>query len=148
MVKQSFLLDPEAEPNVGEEYTTTEKTKLTSIAEGAEVNPADLDAVPDSATRQAMVDTEKTKLAGIEPFAEVNVGEIYTTGEAVKLAGVEDNAAADQTGAEVRDLIVGLGDVERKIVITEPVTGEFPIISVHRQADGKTKVSYDDVPVA
>lgn len=168
MVKQSFLLDPEAEPNVGEEYTTGEKTKLTGIEEGAEtnigeeftttektkltgielgaeVNPADLDAVPDSATRKAMLDTEKTKLTGIEPNAEVNIGEEYTTNEAAKLAGIEDGAKDDQTDTEVRDLIVGLAELDRKIVITEPIAGEFPIISIQRDADGKTKVSYDDL---
>lgn len=102
-----------------------EKTKLTGIAEGAEVNPADLDEVPDSATRKAMSDTEKTKLTGIE-----------------------DSAKDDQTGAEVRDLIAALGDTERKILITNPETGEFKVIGVHRNAAGNLEYTYDDVPEA
>lgn len=168
MVKQSIVLDPNAEPNVGEEYTTGEKTKLTGIEAGAEanvgeefstaeqtklsgievgaeVNPADLDEVPDSATRKAMSSTEKTKLTGIEDGAEVNVGEEFSTSEQTKLAGVEAGAKDDQTGAEVRDLVLGLSDTERGLVTTDPATGQFKVISIERKADGKINVQYDDV---
>ena len=110
----------EAEANA---YTDTKDTKLSGIAEGAEVNPADLDEVPDSATRKAMSDTEKTKLTGIE-----------------------DSAKDDQTGAEVRDLIIALGDTERKIVITNPLTGEYKVVAVQVDASLELDVDYDDVP--
>lgn len=64
---------------------------------------------------------------------------------ATKLAGIEAGATGDQTGAEIRDLIVGIADVDRKIVITTPTTGQFKVISVQRQADGKFASKYDDV---
>jgi len=32
-------------------------------------------------------------------------------------------------------------------VQTNPTTGEFPVISIHRQADGKMDVEYDNVAV-
>ena len=82
-----------------------------------------MDALPDGSTRKAMSDTEKTKLTGIE-----------------------EGATVDQTGPEVRDLIVGIAEADRKIVISEPVSGEFKVIAVQRDATGKLKVDYDDVP--
>lgn len=64
-----------------------------------------------------------------------------------KWAG-EAGATLDQTGAEVRDLIVGLGDTERKIVVTEPESGEMKVTGVHRNAAGNLEYTYDDVPEA
>lgn len=87
------------------------------------VPPADLEELPDGATRKAMLDAEKSKLAG-----------------------VEEDAAADQTGEEVRDLIVGLPDLDRKIVVTDPVTGEFKIISVRRNAASEFAYKHNDTP--
>ena len=66
---------------------------------------------------------------------------------ATKLAGIEAGATGDQTGAEIRDLVVGLADADRKIVLTTPTTGQFKIVSVQRQADGKVAVKYDDTAV-
>jgi hypothetical protein len=66
---------------------------------------------------------------------------------ATKLAGIEAGATGDQTGAEIRDLIVGLADVDRKIVITTPTTGQFKVVAIQRQADGKFAVKYDDTAV-
>jgi len=40
---------------------------------------------------------------------------------------------------------VGLGDADRKIVITDPASGQFKVISVERDDTGKLKVDYDDV---
>lgn len=62
-----------------------------------------------------------------------------------KWAG-ETGATLDQTGAEIRDSVVALGDTERKILITEPETGEMKVISVHRNAAGNLEYNYDDVP--
>jgi hypothetical protein len=66
---------------------------------------------------------------------------------ATKLAGIEAGATGDQTGAEIRDLIVGLADVDRKIVITTPTSGQFKVVAIQRQADGKFAVKYDDQAV-
>lgn len=116
MAIQSFQLDPNAQAYADlAELDPTANTKLTGIAEGAEVNPADL--------------------AALDPTAST------------KLGTVEDNAAADQTGAEVRDLIVALGDTEREIVLTDPTSGQFKVVSIERLADGKLNIKYDDVAV-
>jgi len=87
--------------------------------------PADLEELPDGTTRKAMTATEKTKLTSIE-----------------------DEAKADQTGPEVRDLIVAITEVERKIVLTEPLSGEFKLIGIHRNAAGNIEYDWDDVPEA
>ncbi len=71
----------------------------------------------------------------------------FTATEDTKLVGIEDNAKDDQSGAEVRDIIVALADSERKIIISSPITGEFTVIDVHRNADGKLDVKYDDVVI-
>ncbi|GAJ05336.1 unnamed protein product, partial [marine sediment metagenome] len=68
--------------------------------------------------------------------------------EQTKLIDIEEDATADQTGAEIRDAVVALGDTERKIVITEPQTAEFKVIGVHRNAAGNLEYDYDDVPEA
>lgn len=133
--------------------------------------PTDLDGLPDGTTRKAMSDTEKTKLTGIEEGADANVGEEFSTAEQTKLAGIdagaevnpadlaaldpaqntklngiEEDATADQTGAEMRDAVVALADTERKILVTAPETGEFKVVDVHRNAAGNMEYSYDDVP--
>lgn len=66
---------------------------------------------------------------------------------ATKLAGIEAGATGDQTGAEIRDAIVGLPDVDRKIVITTPTTGQFKAISIQVQANLKVAAKYDDQAV-
>ena len=81
-----------------------------------------LDAITEGTTKKHFTDTEKTKLTG-----------------------VEENAKDNQSGTELRDAIVGLTDAERKIVITNPISGEYKVPAIHRQADGKMDVEYDDV---
>lgn len=103
--------------------TTDELTEGTTNKYDTGVPPTDLDDVPDSTTRKAMSDTEKTKLTG-----------------------VEDSATADQTGTEIRDVVVALDDTERKIVVTDPQTGEFKVIGVHRNAAGNLEYDYEDTP--
>lgn len=149
MVRQSFVLDPNAAAYTNDEIVGKVNAAAVAITRADAIDgsalgavdsdditegtankydtgapPADLDALPDGTTRKAMSDTEKTKLGG-----------------------VEEGATVDQTGAEVRDLIVALSDTERKFIMTEPVVGEFPIITMERKADGKTNVQYDDVPI-
>lgn len=111
-------------------YDTGEPPASTDeLAEGATNKydtgepPADLEALPDGATRKAMTDTEKTKLTGIE-----------------------DDAKADQTGAEIRDLVVALDPLERKLVVTTPATGEYKVTSVERNAANEFAYKYNDVP--
>lgn len=123
----------EAETNA---YTDTKDTKLTGIEAGADVNVG-----------EEFSTAEQTKLTGIATGAEVNPADLAALDSAqdTKLNGIADNATDDQTGAEIRDAVVALGDTERKILITEPETGEFKVIGVHRNAAGNLEYDYDDV---
>lgn len=120
-MKQTLILDPNAQSYTDDEIVAKVNAATADITR---VGFTDLDKIDDGATNKGYTATEKTKLGGVE-------------------AG----ATADQTGAEMRDAIVALADVDRKIVITEPTGGQFKVISLQRQADGKVGVAYDDVAV-
>lgn len=111
-----------------QEMILREVVDSDDVPEGTEnkydtgVPPATIEDLPDGATRKAMLAAEKTKLTG-----------------------VEDGAKDDQNGAEIRDLIVGLADTERKLLITDPGSGEHKVVSAQRLADGTIKVKFDDV---
>lgn len=70
----------------------------------------------------------------------------YSATEQTKLAGVEEGAKGDQDGAEIRDLVVALDPLERKLVVTTPASGEHKITSVERNATGEFAYKYNDVP--
>ena len=93
-------------------FTSTDETKLTGIAEGAEANPADLAALDATAS--------------------------------AKLTGIETDATADQTGAEVRDAIVALADDDRGIVISRPQIGQKKIYAIQTHTDGKQEIEQND----
>jgi len=62
-----------------------------------------------------------------------------------KTCAGETGATLDQTGAEIRDAVVAIADNDRKLVITEPQTGEFKLIGIHRNAAGNLEYDWDDV---
>lgn len=65
---------------------------------------------------------------------------------AAKIAATAvDNTKLASTAA--KDNLDALGDTAREYVKTNPAGGEFPVISIHRQADGKLDVEYDDVAI-
>ncbi len=139
MAIERILLDPAAEPNpvntdelaegaVNKYDTGPPPANTDALPEGAAnkydtgVPPTDLEELPDGATRKAMLDAEKTKLSG-----------------------VEDGAKDDQTGTEVKDLIVALPDLDRKLVVTNPLVGEFKVIAVQADAAGLVAIDKNDV---
>lgn len=85
------------------------------------VAPADLDGIPDGTTYKKMSATEQTKLGT-----------------------VEDSATADQTGLEIQTAVEGLSDADKKIVLSEPQTGEHKIYGIHRNAAGNPEYDYED----
>ncbi len=121
MAKQSLLLDPNAASYTDDQIVAKVNSAIAAITR---VGFTDLDKISEGSTNKAYTSTEKTKLSSVEA-----------------------NATTDQTGAEIRDAVVALSDADRKIVITEPTTNEFKVISLQRDATGKVKVSYDDVAV-
>lgn len=123
------------------------------------ITPSDLDGLPDGTTYKRATGTQLTKVDGVEEGATIDQtgaeiktayeGEAnaYTDTKDTKLTGVEENAKADQTGAEIQTAIEGLSDADRKIMVSDPLTGEFKIHGVHRNAAGNLEYDYDDVAV-
>lgn len=60
-------------------------------------------------------------------------------------AGEVDNTILAAGAAKAN--LDAMSDVTRGYIKTDPSSGEFKIISLERQADGKLKADYDDVPV-
>jgi len=88
------------------------------------ITPSTLEDLPDGTTRKAMLGTERTKLTG-----------------------VEDNAAADQTGLEMQTSIVALADADRVLVGSVPLTGEKKIYGIHRNAAGNLELDAESIAV-
>ena len=69
-----------------------------------------------------------------------------------KLVSASFAAAAGVTNAQIvtgqaKANLDAMTDVTRGYVKTNPTTGEFKVVSIHRQADGKLDVEYDNVAV-
>lgn len=80
----------------------------------------------------------KTKLA-----AEAD-GNKLTTSELAAAAGVTNAQVA--TG-QAKANLDAMADTARGYIKTSPTTGQFKVIAIERQADGKAKIEYDDVAV-
>ncbi len=151
MVIQSAKLDPNAQSYTDDQIVGKVNAAAVPITRADAIGPAslgdvDLDDIADGTTSKSYTNTEKTKLGGVTEGAEPNVGEEFTTGEQTKLTGISDGAQPDQTGPEVRDLILAIADTERGLVVTDPTTGQFKVVSIERDPDGKMNIKYDDVP--
>lgn len=147
---------PIAEGEVGatelenEAFLAAEKTKLGGVEENAkdDQSGAEIKSAYEGELN-TYNDIKDTKLAGIAEGAEVNPVDLASLDSvaATKLSGIEEGAKDDQNGAEVRDLIVALDDADRKLIITNPITGEFKVIAIQRDSVGELDVEYDDTPI-
>jgi len=157
MAKASFQLDPNAVAYTDDEIVGKVNAATANISrENAVSSPAvDLsgktaDDVAESATKKyagisgadfiKATDTLDVVLEGVTK-------KHFTDTEKTKLGTVEENAKDDQRGAEIRDAVVAIPDTERKIVLTDPTTGEFPILAIQRNSTGKLDIDYDDQPI-
>lgn len=88
-----------------------------------------------------------TMISGVsaDKVADGTTNKAYTATEKTKLGTVEDNATADQTGAEVRDLVVALTDDTRQIIISRPTTGQYKVYAIQKHTDGKTEIERNSV---
>ncbi|MBA7579909.1 hypothetical protein ES708_21790 [subsurface metagenome] len=121
--------DDLTEGEVAKYDTGVPPASTDELAEGAAnkydtgVPPATQDELPDGVTAKQFLATEQTKLGA-----------------------VEEGATADQDGAEIRDAVVALDPLERKLVVTTPAIGEHKVTSVERNAAGEFAYKYNDVP--
>lgn len=120
MAIEKVYLDPNAAAYTDDEIVGKVNTAADKITR---VDSVEVAAILESATEKLMSDTEKTKLGGIE-----------------------ENATVDQTGAEIRDAVVGLTDDDREIIISRPTSGQKKIYAVQTHTDGKQEIEQSDTP--
>ncbi len=63
---------------------------------------------------------------------------------ASKLSGIESGAQVNPTATAIRDQIVGIADLDRKIIISRPGSGQKKIIAIQTHSDGKTEIEQND----
>lgn len=152
MAIQSFQLDPNAQSYTDDEIVgkvnaaTANITRAGSI-EGTAASVLDSDDIGEGVANFFAGASGADFIKASDDLDDITAGTTnkhLTDTEKTKLTGIEDSATADQTGAEVRDAIVGLSDVDRKIVITDPQAGEFKVVAIQRDADAKLDINYDD----
>ena len=82
-----------------------------------------------------------TRAGSVEAAARpISAGEVDTTELA---AGAVDNTILD-TGIAKANLDA-MTDTARGYIKTDPTTGEFKVVNIQRDSDGKLDVDYDDV---
>ena len=79
----------------------------------------------------------------VDPTARpIAAGEVGATQLA---AGAVDNSKLDANAAKAN--LDALSDTSRGYIKTDPAVGEFPVVSIQRNAALKTAVDYDDVAI-
>ena len=157
MAKESFQLDPEAvvysdDEIVGKVNSAVANINRANAVESAAVDLSgkDADDLAESVTKKYAGVSGADFKKSVDTLEEITEGATkkhFTDTEKTKLTGVEENAKDDQSGAEVRDAILGLADVDRKIIVTDPQSGEKPVLALQRDADGKLDIDNDDQPM-
>ena len=77
--------------------------------------------------------------AAARPIATGEVGATELAAGAVGNTELAATAAKDNLDAQ--------SDTTRGYIKTDPAVGEFPVVSIQRNAAGKTAADYDDVPI-
>ena len=162
MAIQSMQLDPNAASYTDDEIVGKVNAAAAAITradaiDGAALGGCDLDDIGEGATNKHLTDTKDTKLTGIDAGAEVNPADLAALDAAAdtKLGGIEAGADVNPTDDEIvaginaaTDPITreaALSQDDLKIVKTNPTTGKFQVKNIHRAADGKLDIEYDDV---
>jgi len=84
-----------------------------------------------------------TRASSVDAAARpITAGEVGSTELGAGVVGNTELAAS-----AAKDNLDALADTARGYIKTDPQTGEFPIVSIQRDAAGLTDVDYDDVAV-
>lgn len=75
------------------------------------------------------------------------VAKINSATAQITRAGSVAAAARPLAAGEAKSNLDAMTDVTRGYVKTSPTTGQFPVVAIQRQADGKLATTFDDVPV-
>jgi len=151
MAIEKVYLDPNAQSYTDDEIVGKVNTATATITRASSVAAAarPIGALEVTATELAAdaVTNEKVAAAAAisaDKTADGTTNKVYSATEKTKLGTVEESAKDDQTGAELRDAIVALADLDRKILITRPVVGQKKIIAIQTHSDGKQEVEQND----
>ena len=98
------------------------------------------------------IDPDATALTPDEHVAAINAATANITRASSVDAAARPIGAGEVTDTELavsaaRDNLKAMSDVAREVVLTRPVTGEFPIVALQRNAGGDVDVEYDDVAI-
>ncbi len=98
------------------------------------------------------IDPDATALTPDEHVTAINAATTPITRASSVSAAARPIAAGEVTDTEMaataaRDNLKAMSDVSREVVLTRPLTGEFPIVALQRNAGGDVDVEYDDVVI-
>lgn len=124
MTIQSMQLDPNAASYSDDEIVSKVNAATAKV---------DADRVEDGSTNKVYTGTEQTKLGSVAEGAEVN-----PDGDGV--------VALINSGSDPITREDALSQDDLKIIKTNPVSGEFQIKNIHRDAAGKMDIEYEDTP--
>ena len=118
-----ILLDPNAQAYADlNDLDSAAATKLSGIDAGAEVNPADTDALPEGSTNK------------------------YDTGDPIPKLTDDEVIAAINASANPITREDALSQADLKIVKSEPQSGERAVTSISVDADDKLAADHSDTP--
>ena len=139
MAIQTMILDPNAQSYTDDQIVSKVNSASTQITRAS--------SVATTARPIAAGEVDATALA--TGAIKTKLG---TEADGNKLVSASLAAAAGVTNAQVaaglaKASLDALADTARGYIKTDPTTGQFKVISVQRQADGKCAAKYDDVAV-
>lgn len=108
------------------------------------IAPASTDDLPEGSTNK--YDTGAPP-ATQDDLPDGTTAKQFSATEQTELTDIENNAKDDQTGLEIQTAVEGLSGADKKIVLSEPQTGEHKIYGIHRNAAGNPEYDYEDVAV-
>ena len=120
---------------------------MTVYINGVEVKASYTDDEIVGKVNSATAQITRASAVSADALADGTTNKAYTATEKTKLTGIEAGATADQTGAEIQTAVLGLSDAARKLIKTDPQTGEFTVLSIQRKPTGKLSAKYDNVAV-
>jgi hypothetical protein len=139
MALQTMILDPNAASYTDDQIVgkvnaaTAQITRASCVAAAA--RPIAAGEVDATALAAGAI---KTKLG-----AEADGNKLV----AASLAAAAAVAATQIAAGQAKSSLDAMTDTARGYIKTSPTTGQFRIVAIQRQADGKAAVSYDDVAV-
>jgi regulator of protease activity HflC (stomatin/prohibitin superfamily) len=139
MAIQSMTLDPNAQSYSDNEIVGKVNTASTQITRA--------NSVADAARPIGDGEVASAKIAAGAIKAKLTAetdGNKLTTSELAAAAGITNAQVA--TG-QAKANLDAMADTARGYIKTSPTSGQFKVIAIERQADGKAKLEYDDVPV-